>query len=215
MNSPATIEAEAPPETLLVEDELAEVSYADGEPPILTEEATSELGFSSRPDRLLSALIYGSVLVVGVAAGAVLFYSLSGSRPEAPVAANPIPKTMVAKPDDAATSTSRRQLEDVAAAAEGNNESPGSEAATPGEEPRQSPPVVEPVSPAVVAKVPLTALAAAVAAERARGAPAGTAGQIVQSPQRQAAAKPVRSAECSLRGDDIATFKKCVEKFNQ
>jgi hypothetical protein len=214
MNSPATIDAEAPPETLLVEEALPEQSLADSEPPVLTEEATSELAFSRRPDRLLRALIYGSVLVVGFAGGAFLFHGPSASSPNAPAVDSAVSEAVVAKANDAATTASRKQLEDVAAIAEGSNELIANQAAVPGDKREQTPPVAEPAPPAVV-KAPLTALAAAVAAERAHPAQAQNTRQQVQTSRRQVAAKPLKTAECSLMGDDMATFRKCVEKFNQ
>jgi hypothetical protein len=215
MNSPATIEAEASPETLLVEETLPEESLADGEPPVLTEEATPEVAFSRRPDRLLRALIYGSVLVVGVAGGAVMFHVPPASSPDEPAVASPASGTVIANPEDAAASANRKQIEDVAAAAEGSNEPPANPPALASDKPEQTPPVAQPIPPTVVPKAPMTALEAAVAAERARPGLAQTAHQGVQSSQHQTAAKPVKTAECSLVGDDMATFRKCVEKFNR
>jgi hypothetical protein len=215
MNSPASIETETPPETLLVEEELLETSLPDGEPPVLTEEATPDVAFSQRPDRLLRALIYCSVLVVGLTAGGVLVYSLSGSRPAAPAAESPVSESAVPKPEDAVASASRRQLENVAAAAEGGNEPVANSAAESADMAERTPPVAEPKSPMVVARAPMTALEAAVAAARARSAPARTEREGASSSQRQAAVKTVKTAECSLMGDDIATFRRCVEKFNQ
>jgi hypothetical protein len=215
MNSPATIEAEAPPETLLVEEALTEELLADGEPPVLTEEATADVAFAHRPDRLLRGLVFSGVLVAGIAGGAVLVYSLSGSKPDAPVEASPVAEAAVAKPEDTAARASRKQIEDVAAAAEGDGEPPANPSAVPVAKPEQNTPVAEAIPPVVVAQKPMTALEAAVAAERTRHAQTPTALPRAQALQRQATAKPVKTAECSLMGDDIAKFRKCVEKFNQ
>jgi hypothetical protein len=215
MNSSATIEAKAPPVTLLVEEELTEQLLADGEPPLLTEEATPAVAFPRRPDRLLAALIFGGVLLIGVAGGAILFHGPSGFRNDAASAESPAAETAVAKPEDAAAIANRQQPEDIAASAAAGNERASSQVPAPIEKPEQTPQVAEPKPPAVVARAPMSALEAAVAAERVRPATARSAQPHVQSSQHQAATRPVKTAECSLIGADMATFRKCVENFNQ
>ena len=215
MNSSETIETEAPPATVLVEEELTQESFADGEPPVLTEEASPEPAFARSSDRLVSALIYAGVLLVGVAGGAALVYGLSGSSSGAPAAATPGHDTVVATPGGAAAIASRKQIEDVAMAAEGSNEPVANQLAASGETPEQSPPVAAPNPQVVAAQAPIGALEAAVAAERTRAAPMQTAHLRAQPAQGQSGSKPLKTAECSFTGDDIAAFKKCVEKFNQ